>query len=243
MANRKNNHKRVPRGNWEYPHPVSSSWHLSFQKVKEGIKVASKLLKLFAFLNPDGILREFLEPGRNGLPDSLGELIGDEDEYYGALNELVPFSLIRRKDDKDEEMVTMHRLVQAVIKDEMEDEQFSAMTDSAVLSLCNHAFLHTWEGEGRSICQKYQEQVLATLSEVKDNESDVLLWLIVCVAWFLQEDGKYGQAVELQTKIIEVSTARNGPYHEDTLTAMTQLATAYRYQKQWDEAIKIQEKV
>lgn len=242
MADRKKHHKRVPRGNWEYPHPVSSTWHLSFQKVKEGNEVASELLKLFAFLNPDGILREFLEAGRDGLPDSLGELIGDEDEYYGVLNELVRFSLIRREDDKDEEMVTMHRLVQAVIKDEMEDEHFSAMTE-AVLSLCDHAFPHTWEGEGRSVCRKYQEQVLAMLSEVKDTESDVLLRLIIRVAWFLQEDGKYAQAVELQTKIIEVSTARNGPDHEDTLTAMTRLATAYRYQKRWDEAIRIQEKV
>jgi tetratricopeptide (TPR) repeat protein len=241
-ADRKKHHNRLPRGNWEYSNPVSSTWHLSFQKVEEDNEVASELLKLFSFLNPDGILKEFLEAGRDGLPESLGELIGDEDEYYGALNELERFSLIRREDDEDEAMVTMHRLVQAVIKDEMEDEQFSALTE-AVLSLCDHAFPHTWEGEARSVCRKYQEQVLATLSEVRSTESDVLLRLLVRVAWFLQEDGKYAQAVELQTKIIEVSTARNGPDHEDTLKAMTRLSTAYRNQKRWDEAIKIQEKV
>ena len=241
-ADRKKHHQRVPRGNWEYSNVVSTTWRLSYQKVKEDNTVASELLQLFSFLNPDGILGVFLEAGREGLPTSLRDLIGDPDEFYGALSDLERSSLIRRKHDKDEEMITMHRLVQAVIKDDMEDNQFSVMTEH-VLSLCDQAFPHTWEGETRAVCRKYQEQVLVTLSEVKEIKSDVLLRLLIRVASFLQEDGKYAQAIELQTKIIAVSTARNGADHEDTLKAMARVATAYRSQKRFEDAIEWQEKV
>ena len=91
-------------------------------------------------MNPDGILIDFLEAGKQGLDIKMQEILPDSDKFDEAVSELERFSLIKRQDD---DTITIHRLVQAVIKDEMAPELFSA-TAVAILSLCNSAFPH-WD--------------------------------------------------------------------------------------------------
>ena len=54
-----------PRQNWAYEHVVATTWSLSFEGVKSRNASAAQLLNLFAFLNPDEILLEFLEVGKS----------------------------------------------------------------------------------------------------------------------------------------------------------------------------------
>ena len=241
-ADRKKHHVRIPRGNWEYSKAVGTTWHLSFQQIEQNNVGASELLRLLAFLNPDGILLEFLERGKDGLPDHLRDLIADTDEFYQALSELERFSFIRREDDGVEDRITIHRLVQYVIKDDMDDDQFSLMTES-VIALSDHAFPQHWEKEMRLVCRKFQEQVVVPLSEVKLVKSEALLRVLTIVGTFLQEDGKYEQAAELRLKVVDFSTMLKGSEHADTLKAMGQLAETYRHLRLWDKSIELYEKV
>jgi len=50
--NRKKLYMWVPTGNREYPNSIATTWSMSFRMLSE---YAVKLLRLFAFLNPDGI--------------------------------------------------------------------------------------------------------------------------------------------------------------------------------------------
>jgi tetratricopeptide (TPR) repeat protein len=241
-ADRRKHHARVPRGNWEYSKAVATTWHLSFRETEKNHNRGCKLLKLFSFLNPDGILLEFLEAGKEGLSKSMQDLIDDEDEFYEALAELERFSLIRREDEGLDHQITIHRLVQAVIKDEMEDDTFSTMTQWAI-SLCDLAFPQNWVKEMRLVCRKFQEQVVVTLSDIKGVETETFLRVLKRVGTFLQEDGKYEQAGQLLSKVVDVSTALNGPEHIDTLRATAQLAETYRNQRRWQEAINLQQHI
>jgi hypothetical protein len=60
---------------------------------------AAKLLRLQAFLSPDGILTDFLEAGKEGLNSDLQAVISDSDLFYEALSGLERFSIIRQHDD------------------------------------------------------------------------------------------------------------------------------------------------
>jgi tetratricopeptide (TPR) repeat protein len=242
QADRKKHHARIPRGNWRYSEGVATTWHLSFQQVEQNNRGASELLRLISFLNPDGILVEFLEVGKEGLPVGLRDLIDDTDLLFEALSELERFSLIRREDESGDIRITIHRLVQYVIKDEMDEDQYSAMTRSAI-NLCDRAFPERWEKEMRLLCRKYQEQVVVTLSEIQNAKSLDLLRVLTRVATFLHDDGKYKQAAELRLQVIDLSTALNGPEHRDTLRAMGQLAETYRMHRRWDDALVLHEKV
>ena len=241
-ADRKKHHIRIPRGNWEYSKAVGTTWHLSFQQIEQNNVGASELLKLFAFLNPDGILLKFLERGKDGLPDLLRDLIANADDFYQALGELERFSFIRREDSGVEDSITIHRLVQYVIKDDMDDSQFSLMTES-IIALSDHAFPRHWEKEMRLVCRKFQEQVFVPLSEVKLVKSEALFRILTVVGTFLQEDGKYEQAAELRLKVVDISTTLKGSEHRDTLKAMAQLAETYRYLRLWKKSIELYEKV
>src|SRR5947207_1075110 len=81
-----------PAQNWKYPHIVATTWSMSFTSVKERNSDAAELINLFAFLNPDGILVEFLKRGRDGLHEHLKILIEDAFEFAKALGILEQYS-------------------------------------------------------------------------------------------------------------------------------------------------------
>src|SRR5205814_1300787 len=84
-ANREKFLAHRPRENWAYEYVVATTWSLSFEGVKNRNAYAAQLLNLFAFLNPDEILLEFLEVGKMGLPKPLNTLVGNSFEFNKAL--------------------------------------------------------------------------------------------------------------------------------------------------------------
>jgi hypothetical protein len=134
-ANRKEMLTRRPRQNWAYEYVVSTTWLLSFEALKKANPNAAQLLNLFGFLNPDEILIEFLEVGKDGLPEPLKSLVGNLLKLNEALGELEQLSLIRRPGDG--RIVSIHRLVQAVIRDNLQDEDKQRFMEMVVtLFLC-----------------------------------------------------------------------------------------------------------
>jgi tetratricopeptide (TPR) repeat protein len=97
----------------DHPEPVTTTWALSFQQVEQADPLAADLLRLCAFLDPDAIPEEILIEGVEAAPlDPL--------RVNDALAVLLRFSLIRR--NVEMRTLTIHRLVQAVLKDQMEEQ-------------------------------------------------------------------------------------------------------------------------
>src|SRR5271154_2478879 len=91
-------HSRLSKGNRiYYTGSVSTTWHLSFRQIGKNNKDASKLLRLLSFLNPDGILTDFLKAGKGGLDAERREIVSDDSRFGEALGELERFSLIGRQ--------------------------------------------------------------------------------------------------------------------------------------------------
>src|SRR6202022_1814406 len=84
-------------GNHRYPKSIAATFLLSLNKLEESEcgKQATKLLRLFAYLNPDGILFDFLRSGCEALSHELREIIKDELVFHDALASLQEFSLVR----------------------------------------------------------------------------------------------------------------------------------------------------
>jgi tetratricopeptide (TPR) repeat protein len=247
--NMEKHHSRIPRGNWPYVETVATTWRLSFERVKENNIKASKLLQLLAFLNPDGTLREFIEAGKDGLDIELQVVISDEEMFDEAISELERFSLITCRQHETGQLITMHRLVQLVIKNEMTDAQLSSLRGSAI-TLCDSAFPQwfVWKAALLGICRRYQDQVVTTLSEIPAMNSEVLAHVLQRVGSFLDADGKYQQASEIRLKAFNVSILLYQSdllqeQHPDTLRAMANLAATYGNQGRWDEAVVLEERV
>ena len=236
--NRKAHHARISKGNRNfYSKSVAATWRLSFQTIESRNPDASKLLHLIAFLNSDGILLEFLEAGAAGLDDELREIVSDRDRLYEALAELQRFSLIGRQGlHTDRQVITVHRLVQFVIKDEMSSEQ-SAHICSEVMSLCDSAFppWHNWDTNLLHQSRLYEDQVVGPLFDVPLTSYDRMDELLIRVGLFLREDGKYQQATQVLAKALQARELKGMDQVEISKTK-AMLAWSYMYQGLYSKA-------
>ena len=98
----------------DYPKSVATTWSLSFEKVEQRCPAARDLLRLCAHLAPDAIPEEIITEGAAHLgalqPIATDPLLLDE-----AMSALGAYSLMRR--DPRERSLSLHRLVQAVVRD------------------------------------------------------------------------------------------------------------------------------
>ncbi len=107
----------------EYRKSVRTTWSLNFQQVEQTSKAAADLLRVSAFLNPDRIPIELIHLGAvelgPELSHELANVANDPLLLDEVLKPLIQYSLIHR--DRKSRTYDIHRLVQAVLKDGMEE--------------------------------------------------------------------------------------------------------------------------
>jgi Tetratricopeptide repeat/TIR domain len=105
---------RQGRLSTEYPDTVATTWTLSIGKVDEA---ARALLNLCAFVAPEGIPLDAIREQAGGLPSPLDSVAADAVRLDSAIAGLLRFSLIGRQGED----LSVHRLVQAVVREQLED--------------------------------------------------------------------------------------------------------------------------
>ena len=148
----------------DHPDSVTATWLISFQQIEEINQAAADLLRLFAFFEAEGIPEEILTAGANELGPTLGPEAADPLKLNDAVSILLRYSLIRR--NSEERLLSLHRLVQSVIKDGMEQDLQRTWAERAIRSL-NQAFpdveQNTW-----SQCQRCLSHVLISTAYLDD---------------------------------------------------------------------------
>jgi len=237
----------VPHGPRAYQYSVATTWNISITQIvadPSGFGViASYLLYLFAFLNPDGILIEFLQRGSPGIDDDeLRDLLEDEVRLDGALQLLQRFSLIKLISKP--RSITIHRMVQEVIQHNMNDDTLSLWWD-LIAGLFLSAFPELSEDyKNLPECRKYQDQILPSLLSLPPNiKSPALDSALHRLGWFLRNDGKYVEAREIGESKVRVSQALSGANAPDTLTGMHNLALTYWHLGRYDDAMSLGKRV
>ena len=236
--NQKDLHMWIPKGNRQYPFSVATTWSMSFNIVRETDPHAARLFQLFSFLNPDGILMEFLESSVHVLENGLHLVVSNPIDRAKALMELEKFSLI--KWDRQAKSILIHRLVQTVIRDEMSKEELSTLCNT-IADICDESFPKMWNNETRHLCRAYFGQVLMPLLSIKSVQTVQLADIMARVGDFLRNDGKYDDSAKLLWEVVKIRAAIRGADNLDTLTSMNNLALTYRQQGKFTEAAKMHE--
>jgi len=106
----------------DYPESVASVWMISRALVEKQHPAAGELLRLCAFLAPDGIPDELLEKGAPALGPVLGPLAAHSLALNEAIRVLRTFSLIEREADHetDATQLSIHRMMQEILLDELD---------------------------------------------------------------------------------------------------------------------------
>ena len=112
--------QQEPRAYSDYTESVATTWSLSFQRVKDQLPAAIDLLRFCACLSPDAIPEELILEGAPVLSPLLQPLAGNIEALNQTLVPLLNYSFMRRY--ADNKMLSIHRLVQAVIQDSMPEK-------------------------------------------------------------------------------------------------------------------------
>jgi len=107
-----------------YQKTVANTWSLNFEQVEQTSNAAIDLLYVSAFLNPYRIPLKLIVQGANELGPVLSESLADVESNPLALDEVLDplnkYSLISR--DPISPTYSIHRMVQAVLKDRMDSD-------------------------------------------------------------------------------------------------------------------------
>jgi len=239
---RKKFHERRPSRAWTYPHTVATTWLMSFDAVGKNNPHAAKLLTFLAFLNPDDILIEFLQAGKEALTGPLRAVFQQQFEFYEALGDLEQYALIRLSADR--ESILIHRLVQAVQRDNLHPEREIEYMQMAVALFLRAFPEFDLKIEGsRQLCRKYQNQVVLPLRGILSLYTENVASICSRVAYFLSADGKFYDCLQFKRAAINIYTHLFGVEHPNTLTSMNNLAETYRALGRANDAAALQETV
>lgn len=113
----------------DYNHGLKAIWSESIRVIGNDVPLALDLLHLAAYFAPNDIPRPMLTRGAGRLPSGLGDVAADAD----ALSDLVArprsYSLVASSGDG----FSIHLLVQAVIRDSLDQEQRNRWAGAAAL--------------------------------------------------------------------------------------------------------------
>jgi len=99
---------------------IAATWNLALEKVAVADPAAVDLLTLYAFLDPDDIPRQLLQwINLNDVPEALHQLATDPLRMNEAVARLRQYSLITATS----ESVSLHRLIQFVLRDRLVPEK------------------------------------------------------------------------------------------------------------------------
>lgn len=101
----------------DYNDSVATTWSLSFQRIEKANRAAADLMRLCSFIEPDEIPEEIFIKGAPDLGLTLMPVATDELKLDQALEEILQYSLMKRNEKA--KILSIHRLVQAVLKARM----------------------------------------------------------------------------------------------------------------------------
>ncbi|HEY6540972.1 MAG TPA: tetratricopeptide repeat protein, partial [Ktedonobacteraceae bacterium] len=218
----------------DHPESVATTLSLSIEKVEQEDDAALELLRCIAFLYPDTIPDELLEQGASQLGWRLQEVVSDPLAFERVIGELRKYSLVRR--NSDGATLTIHRLVQDVIKESM-DEPTQLQWAERVVRAINQAFPKV-EFANWGTCQQFlpQAQHCFLLTETWHFTFSESAQLVYKTGKYLEERGQYAVATTLIRQSLTIREQTLGMEHPEVAESLNELAILYWQQGHYSEA-------
>jgi tetratricopeptide (TPR) repeat protein len=219
----------------DHPESVATTWSLSFEAVKRMNPAASDLLRLCTFLDPDAIAEEMLTEGALALGPVLAPVATDPLRLDQAIEALWRYSLLRRHSSSH--MLSLHRLVQVVLKESMSVELQRTWVERAIgaLHLAFPSYVEPvcWEKCQRLLPQVQQCSQMIERWRIPSPEAATLLHQ---AGYYLRERGGYAEAEALYRQALRIRMECLGPDHLETAHTEYHLARLCADQGRYAEA-------
>ena len=221
----------------DHPAPVTATWSISFAKVESRNPAAADLLRLCAFLAPEAIPEKLLTEGAKELGEVLAPIATKAYQFQQAIDVLHNYSLIKR--DSRTSTLTVHRLVQAVLRNSLsvEDQQKWKLRAVRVV----RATLPNLDHSDWTTCEVWLPHVSLCDSWMKEEEvpfslaSPLLNW----AGCYLRERARYDEAESFLEHALTMSQFAHREASLAETTHLNELAYLYWNQGKYKEAEKL----
>jgi len=219
----------------DHPEAVATTWSLSFEKVEERNPAAADLLKLCAYLAPDAIPEAIIMQGAEYLGPSLEPTAIDPLLLDQAIEALGAYSLLKR--DRRTRLLSMHRLVQAVLRDGMSAEVAHHWKQRAVLAV-NAASPDVKDVTQWEACEYWMPHALVCAEFIDDAECPFseATQLLTKSGSYLLARAQYMQAEPLLRQALAIREQELGPTHLETASSLDLLGQLYQRQGKYKKA-------
>ena len=218
-----------------YPETLASTWKPSINAASAQEPHARDLLALFAYLAPDDIPRNLVSQQAVALRGPLAPGVANPFSYNQMLAALINFSLV----DADDERIGMHRLVQLIVRADLDPVERVSFHCEAVRLLAaafpaDPADTRTWGDCGRLLA--HVAWVIQDYEEVLPHVGTELGALLQRAGRYLHVRGDYTEARRLLELALEVRRGQPGRDRTTEAETLTTLGRVYYHLATLDPA-------
>jgi len=206
---------------------IATTWTVAFQRLREQDPAAEDLLVLYAFLAADDIPRALPTEHLGQLPARLAKATSNPLSYQRAIGCLRRYGLLKASDDGTR--LSMHRLVQAVARQQLASDR--ARQWAAVALRLVHAAFPTdpTHPDIWPTCARLLPHALTITDHTQRHQVEPVTTsdLLNMAAGYLQSRGRYPEAQELLERALALVEATYGPDHPVTAARLTSLGALF----------------
>jgi tetratricopeptide (TPR) repeat protein len=221
----------------DYPYSMTAAWKLSVSTVMEKLPQAQELLRCCAFFGPEPIPRDVFGRGRQATQTRVTGVISDPILLARAIRELARFALVTI----DGQLVSVHRLIQALLRDELDADEQAAYRHEVHLILAAAAPKNP---EDQGEWPRYREllpHVASDSTELARCREPGVRSFALDVMRYLYLSGDLASCLSVCERFIEQWIHDSGPDSADVLGAQRHLGNALRLLGRYAESFILTE--
>jgi tetratricopeptide (TPR) repeat protein len=221
----------------DYPYSMTAAWKLSVDALKRQRPQALELLRCCAFFGPEPIPRDVFRRGVQETGTAVADVLSNPIQSAGAMRELARYALVTL----DGNTVKVHRLIQALLRDELTEQQKAGYRHEAHLILAAAAPRDPDDATTWPQFQDLLPHVNAESTELHRSREPAVRDLARGVMRYLYQAGDYTSALTLAERFIEQWARDSGPDDSDVLRAQRHLGNIQRILGRFPESYKVTE--
>lgn len=208
----------------EYPTSMTAAWQISVAQLRHQSPQALELLRCCAFLGPEPIRRDVFRLGSQESLTGVGTLIADPIELSAAISVLGRFALVKM----DGPYITVHRLIQALLRAELEPAEQSRYRQDAHSILAVGAPENPTDSETWPRFRDLVAHVGSPTTDLAHCQVPTHRAFALNVVRYLHVSGDFAACRAFAEQFIEQWTKDSGPADPYVLDANRHLGNALR---------------
>jgi tetratricopeptide (TPR) repeat protein len=217
----------------DHPHSVTATFLLASKRIEREQSAAADLLHVCVLLHAEAIPEELFVAGAAYLGPELASLATDPYQLDQVIAVLRSLSLVQRQPET--RTLSMHRLVQAVLRERMSELEQAEWLRRVIAAL-NAVFPDvTHEAWGQ--CERLLPHVLTVATAIPDCAGDrELAEALQKAADYLCDRAQYEQAEPLYQRALRIGKQVWGPAHPQVAYPLCGLANLFYEQGKYQQA-------